>query len=317
MRRRPDGARGTSGRATAGSRRSPRTPRPGPRCWSGSSSRARRPTGPTAGWRRRTRDASARPGECGWTRSENSSIPTVPWKSVAGSPRMKPQQPLDPLVAEVLDLRGVRVERLLDVVDRIGGPTLSPGLSRPPDRRSTVARSSASRSGFSQPSGMTAVPRSIRLVRCDAAASTATGEEMPYCRCRCRTHALSKPSCSPSSMISSVDSCPGAGIGPVEQADGQEAELAQRLGGQRHLSDSLSSTRHSAPPQWAATRPGTASFGPPTGRRQCRTGCSPSVSAPPSRFPRRVGLFGPDWRHVLRDPHLNAGETSPQGWAAA
>ena len=34
---------------------------------------------------------------------------------------------------------------------------------------------------------------------------------MPYCRCRCRSQALSKPSCSPSSMISSVDSCPGRG----------------------------------------------------------------------------------------------------------
>ena len=56
-----------------------------------------------------------------------------------------------------------------------------------------MARSSASRSGFSQPSGMTAVPSSMRLVRWVAAASTAIGEEMPYCRCRCRTQALSNP----------------------------------------------------------------------------------------------------------------------------
>jgi hypothetical protein len=74
-----------------------------------------------------------------------------------------------------------------------------------------VARSLASRSGFSQPSGITAVPSSMRSVRCDAAASTATGDEMPYCRWRCRTQALSKPNCSPSSMISSVGSCPRRG----------------------------------------------------------------------------------------------------------
>src|SRR5437660_127997 len=40
---------------------------------------------------------------------------------------------------------------------------------------------------------MTAVPSPMRRVRWDAAASTATGEEIPYCRWRCRTHALSKP----------------------------------------------------------------------------------------------------------------------------
>src|SRR4051794_30072529 len=96
----------------------------------------------------------------------------------------------------------------------MGGPTLTPGLSRPPDRTSTVARSSASRSGFSQPSGITAVPSSIRRVRWVAAARTATGEEMPYCRCRWRTQALSKPSSSPSSMTRSVVSCPGAGSSP-------------------------------------------------------------------------------------------------------
>jgi hypothetical protein len=77
-------------------------------------------------------------------------------------------------------------------------------LIRPPDKMSTVARSSASRSGFSQPSGVTAVPTSIREVRWEAAAMTATGDDIPYCRCRCRNHALSKPSRSPSSMTSSV-----------------------------------------------------------------------------------------------------------------
>jgi hypothetical protein len=76
---------------------------------------------------------------------------------------------------------------------------------------STVAQSSASRSGFSQPSGVTAVPSSIRRVRWVAAASTATGEEMPYCRCRWRNQALSNPSCSPSSTTRSVVSCPAAG----------------------------------------------------------------------------------------------------------
>ena len=31
----------------------------------------------------------AQPGECGWTRSEKTSKPSVPLKSVAGSPRTK------------------------------------------------------------------------------------------------------------------------------------------------------------------------------------------------------------------------------------
>ena len=77
-----------------------------------------------------------------------------------------------------------------------------------------MARSSASRSGFSQPSGVTAVPSSIRDVRCDAAAMMATGDEMPYCRCRWRSQAESNPSRSPSSIISSVIWCPGPGSCP-------------------------------------------------------------------------------------------------------
>jgi hypothetical protein len=79
---------------------------------------------------------------------------------------------------------------------------------------STVARSSAYRSGFSQPSGVTAVPSSIREVRWLAAAITATGDEMPYCKCRCRSHAASKPSRSPSEIIASVLSCPAPGFAP-------------------------------------------------------------------------------------------------------
>ena len=61
-------------------------------------------------------------------------------------------------------------------------PTDTPGLIRPPDRMSTVARSSANRNGFSSPSGMTAVPSSMRDVRWLAAAMIATGDEMPGCR---------------------------------------------------------------------------------------------------------------------------------------
>lgn len=68
----------------------------------------------------------------------------------------------------------------------IGGPTLKPGSRRPPDRMSTVARSSAIRSGFSQPSGVTAVPIAMRDVRCDAAAMIAIGEEMPVWKWRWR-----------------------------------------------------------------------------------------------------------------------------------
>ncbi len=98
----------------------------------------------------------------------------------------------------------------------IGFPTLNPGLSRPPESTSTVARSSASRSGFSQPSGITAVPSSILEVRWVAAASIATGEETPYCRCRSRSQTESKPSRSPSSIASRVSSCPGPGSCAVE-----------------------------------------------------------------------------------------------------
>jgi hypothetical protein len=89
---------------------------------------------------------------------------------------------------------------------RIGGPTLMPGLTRPPLRMSTVARSSARRSGFSHPSGVTAVPISMREVRWVAAAMIATGEDTPYWMWRCRSHALSNPSCSPSWITCSSDS---------------------------------------------------------------------------------------------------------------
>ena len=104
---------------------------------------------------------------------------------------------------------------------------LNPGLSRPPDRMSTVARSSARRSGFSQPSGITAVPSSILAVRCEAAASTATGEEIPNWKCRCRTQAQSNPSRSPSSIICQRDLMPRTRVLPVEQPDRQEPELVQ------------------------------------------------------------------------------------------
>lgn len=52
------------------------------------------------------------------------------------------------------------------------------GCTRLEDTSNTST--SARRSGFSQPTGMTAVPSSMREVRWVAAASTATGEEMPY-----------------------------------------------------------------------------------------------------------------------------------------
>ena len=58
---------------------------------------------------------------------------------------------------------------------------------------------------------MTAVPSSMRLVRWLAAAMIATGEEIPGCRCRQRSHTLSKPSASARSMICSVSSMPGPG----------------------------------------------------------------------------------------------------------
>ena len=57
----------------------------------------------------------------------------------------------------------------------------------------------------------------MRRVRCEAAARTATGEEMPYWRWRWRTQALSKPSRSPSSMTSSVVRWPAAGSAPSNE----------------------------------------------------------------------------------------------------
>ncbi len=77
-----------------------------------------------------------------------------------------------------------------------------------------MARSSASRNGFSSPSGMTAVPSSIRLVRMAAAAMIATGDEMPYCRWRHRNQTLSKPSSSARSMVRMVSRCPSRGASP-------------------------------------------------------------------------------------------------------
>src|SRR4051794_23082574 len=58
---------------------------------------------------------------------------------------------------------------------------------------------------------MTAVPSSMRAVRWLAAAMIATGDEIPGCRCRSRSHTLSKPSASARSITSSVSSIPGPG----------------------------------------------------------------------------------------------------------
>jgi hypothetical protein len=59
---------------------------------------------------------------------------------------------------------------------------------------------------------MTAVPISMCEVRWLAAAMIATGELMPGCRCRSRSHTLSKPSASARSITSSVCSMPGPGF---------------------------------------------------------------------------------------------------------
>ena len=59
---------------------------------------------------------AARPGECGSTRSENTSMPSVPLNVGDRLAAHEAQQPLDPSVGEVLDVGGVRVERVLDVV---------------------------------------------------------------------------------------------------------------------------------------------------------------------------------------------------------
>ena len=71
--------------------------------------------------------------------------------------------------------------------------------------------SSARRRGFSGPSGVTAVPRLIRLVRWEAAAMTVIGEVMPYCMWRLRSQALSKPRSSPRLIMSSVALMPVTG----------------------------------------------------------------------------------------------------------
>jgi len=155
---------------------------------------------------------------------------TSPSKSLTRLATKALQQPHHPILGKVLQLMGLRVELGLVVGSyRIGVPTDTPGLIRPPDRMSTVARSSASRSGFSGPSGITAVPHSMRLMRWLAAAMIATGDEMPGCRCLHRSQTLSKPSASARSIIDSVCSCPGPGSGLIEPADRQEPEPAQRL----------------------------------------------------------------------------------------
>ena len=111
-----------------------------------------------------------------------------------------------------------------------------PGLIRPPDSRSTVARSSASRSGFSQASGVTAVPSSIRDVRWDAAAMIATGEETPYCRCRCRSQARVEAELLAELELGEQCLHARARVVAVEDADGEEAELLQGHVGRGHVS---------------------------------------------------------------------------------
>src|ERR1700757_2730643 len=90
---------------------------------------------------------------------------------------------------------------------------------------STVARSSASRSGFSQPSGVTAVPSSIREVRCERDD---------------RQRRL----------------VPGPWIRAVEQPDGEEAQLLQRHSRLRHAAFLRLDVKLTAPAPWL-TAPGT------------------------------------------------------------
>ena len=167
-----------------------------------------------------TRDAS--PGECGCTRRENCSMPIVPSKSLTGSPRRHSSRRSTRSFEKFSSSWLSGYSLVLKWSYSMGTPTDTPGLIRPPDRMSTVARSSASRSGFSRPSGITAVPSSMRLVRWVAAAMIAIGDEMPGCRCRWRSQTLSKPSASARSIIDSVCFVPGAWIGVIESADGQE-----------------------------------------------------------------------------------------------
>ena len=54
-----------------------------------------------------------RPGECGWTRSENSRCPTP--LNAGRLAADQAQQPVHALVAEVLDVGRVGVERGLDL----------------------------------------------------------------------------------------------------------------------------------------------------------------------------------------------------------
>ena len=121
---------------------------------------------------------------------------------------------------------------------RKGVPTDTPGLSRPPERTSTVAKSSARRSGFSNPSGMTAVPNVIRLVRWLAAARRATGEEM-----RGLEMPLAYPHAVEAKLLGALDQpqclfMAGRRIRRIELSDGQEPEPAQRRSAVRHGRDS-------------------------------------------------------------------------------
>ena len=70
-------------------------------------------------------------------------------------------------------------------------PRAEPTLSRPLDSTSTVARSSASRNGFSYPIWMTAAPNPIRVVRWLAAARNVAADETARSRWRCRIQAPS------------------------------------------------------------------------------------------------------------------------------
>lgn len=92
-----------------------------------------------------------------------------------------------------------------------GAEELMPTWTRPLASAHTVAKSSASRNGFSNPSGTTFVSSVMRSVRCEAAASTVRADETPRSRCRWRTPTVSYPRRSARTSSSRPSSRPPAG----------------------------------------------------------------------------------------------------------
>ena len=173
-----------------------------------------------------SRDRS--PGECGCTRSENVSKPSLPLERRSGRAADEAQQPGEALVAEVLHVARVGVERLADVgvVHRRADadPRVEPAAGQDVDGGEVLG----------EPQGVLPAERDHRGAQLDApGALRRRGQHRDRRRDAVLQVPVAQPGAVEPQLLTQLDHpqrrlVAGPRIGSVEQPDREEAELAQR-----------------------------------------------------------------------------------------